>query len=48
VPRSGSLGGCLIDITASPATDATIVITPFQLATFDTTNITVSSSAGGV
>lgn len=46
IPRSGSLGGVLIGTSASPTADTTITVTPFQLAVFDTSRITVTSSAG--
>lgn len=48
VPRSGSLGGTLIKTSASPTADTTITITPFQIATYDTSHVTVHSSAGSV
>lgn len=49
VPRSGSLGGTLIKATSGPATgDATIVISPLQIAKFDTSRVTIHSSAGTV
>jgi uncharacterized phage protein gp47/JayE len=45
VPRSGSLGGTLISLTASPTTDATLAITSRQKAVYDTSRITVNSSS---
>jgi uncharacterized phage protein gp47/JayE len=48
VPRAGSLGGTLIKTSAGPTADTTIVITPFQIATFDTSHVAVHSSAGSV
>jgi len=44
VPRSGSLGGTLIRIIASPISDATIVITSRQLAVYDTSRVAVIST----
>lgn len=46
VPRSGSLGGTLISTAPGPTVDTTIAISLRQLATFDTSRITVHSSAG--
>lgn len=44
IPRSGSLLGVLISVAPSPTSDATIVITSRQLATYDITRVTVHSS----
>lgn len=46
VPRSGSEGGVLISLAPSPTVDTTIVITDHELASFDTSRITVVSSQG--
>ncbi len=46
VPRSGSLGGTLIKVTATPTADTTITITSRQIATYDTSRVTVHSSNG--
>lgn len=46
VPRSGSLGGTLIKVTATPTADTTITITTRQLATYDTSRVTVHASNG--
>jgi uncharacterized phage protein gp47/JayE len=46
VPRSGSVGGCLISTAPAPTLDTTIVITSRQLATYDTSRITIVSSSG--
>ncbi len=48
VPRAGSVGGTLIKTSATPTLDTTIVITPFQIASIDTSRITVHSSAGSL
>jgi uncharacterized phage protein gp47/JayE len=45
VPRSGSLGGTLIGLSASPTADATLTITSRQKAMYDTSRITVNSSS---
>lgn len=44
VPRSGSLGGCLIKTSAGPTSDVTIAISTRQLAVYDTSRITVHTS----
>lgn len=44
VPRSGSLGGCLISSSPTPTSDATITIDAFHVATYDTSRVTVTSS----
>jgi hypothetical protein len=44
VPRSGSLGGCLIKTSAGPTSDATIAISTRQLAVYDTSRITLHTS----
>lgn len=46
VPRSGSLGGTLIRLTPGPVSDATLVMTSFQLATYDALNITTHGTPG--
>lgn len=46
IPRSGSLGGCLISLTASPTLDTTIAISLRQLATYDTSRITLHGTPG--
>jgi uncharacterized phage protein gp47/JayE len=46
VPRSGSLGGCLIKTSAGPTADTTIAISRSQLATYDAAHITVTSTPG--
>ena len=46
VPRSGSLGGTLISTTVSPTSDATIVITSRQIASYDTSRVAVHSTPG--
>jgi uncharacterized phage protein gp47/JayE len=46
VPRSGSLGGTLIDTSASPSSDATVVIGSRHLATYDTSRIVVNVTDG--
>lgn len=44
VPRSGSLGGCLIKTSAVPTSDVTIAISTRQLAVYDTSRITLHTS----
>jgi hypothetical protein len=46
VPRSGSLGGCLIKASPTPTSDVTLTISKRQIAKYDTSRITVHSSAG--
>ena len=46
VPRSGSLGGCLIKTSSGPTSDVTIAISKREIARYDTSRITVHSSAG--
>ncbi len=44
VPRSGSLGGTLIKISATPTADTTIAISLRQKAVYDTSRIGVTTS----
>lgn len=44
VPRTGALGGTLIKVSAGPTVDTTIAVTTRQLATYDTSRITVHST----
>lgn len=46
VPRTGSLGGTLISTSASPTSDATIVIDQRHIAVYDTSRVSVTSTAG--
>ena len=46
VPRTGALQGALIGISASPTTDATVVITTRQQAVWDTSRVVVTSTNG--
>lgn len=46
IPRSGSLGGTLIKITASPTADTTIAISRRQIARYSTSRVTVHTSPG--
>ena len=46
VPRTGSLQGTLLSLATLPTSDATIVISTRQLATYDTSRIVVHSSNG--
>lgn len=46
VPRAGSLGGCLIKVTAGPTADTTIAISTRQIAVYDTSRITLHTSNG--
>lgn len=46
VPRSGSLGGTLIKTSSSPTADTTIVVGNRQIATWDVSRISVSTTPG--
>lgn len=46
VPRSGSLGGCLIKTSAGPTADTTIAISRRELATYETAHISVTATPG--
>jgi hypothetical protein len=46
VPRTGSEGGTLISTSASPTSDATIVIDQRHIAAYDTSRVAVTSTPG--